>query len=103
MGEANPTEELRVARHTLFYAWHADQDEANIVTVEEVTQIVQGDRVEAFRFVEDDQLHVLPGQSARRLARMLINTDVDAAEQLVDLVPKRAEISSDVRCIEEDA
>jgi hypothetical protein len=44
MGEADPAEELRVAGHALLNAWHADQDEADIVTVEEVTQIFQGDR-----------------------------------------------------------
>ena len=64
MGEPDPAEELRVAGHALLNAWHASQDEADIVPVEEVAQILQGDRVEAFRFVKDDQLHILPGHGA---------------------------------------
>lgn len=58
---------------------HADQNEADVVAVEEITQIIQGHGVEAFRFVEDDQLDILPRQGACRLARVLINADIDAA------------------------
>jgi hypothetical protein len=34
---------------------------------------------------------------------MLINTDIDAAEQIVYLMSKCAKVGPDVRCIEEDA
>ena len=64
MGEPDPAEELRVAGHALLTAWHADQDEADIVPVEEVAQILQCDRVEAFRFIENDQLRVFPRHGA---------------------------------------
>ena len=103
MGEADSAVKLRIAGHALFDAWHADQDEADVVAVEEVTHIFQSGGIEALRFVKDDQLHVIPRQSAYRFPRVLIDADVDAAEQIVDLMSKRAKVGSDVRCEEEDA
>ena len=103
MGEADPAVELWVAGHALFEARHPDQDEADVVAVEEVAQILQSGGIEALRFIEDDQLHVIPRQSSCRFARVLVDADVDAAEQIVYLVSKRAKVGSYVRCEEEDA
>ena len=103
MGEADPTIELRIAGHALLNAWHADQNEADVVPVEDVTQVFQGGRVETLRLVEDHQLYIFPGQRAFCCAPMLIDADVDAAEHLVQLVSKRTEVGSDIWCEEEDA
>ncbi len=89
MGESDPAVELRVARHALLNSGHADQDEADVVAVEEVTQVFQSGGIEALRFVKDDQFHVIPRQSASCFARMLVDADVDAAEQMIDPMSAR--------------
>ena len=41
--------------------WRADEDQANVVTVENVTRVFQGSSVETLRFIDDDQFHIFPG------------------------------------------
>jgi hypothetical protein len=97
LGKADSALELRIAGHALLNAWHAAQDEADVVAVEKAMQVFQSDGIEAFSFTKDDQFHVFPKQGARRLARVLVDADIDAAEQFSDLISKRTEIGSDIR------
>jgi len=103
MREANSAVELGVAGHALLDAWHADQDKADVVAVEDVTQVLQRGSVEALRFIKDHPLYIFPRHCATRCALMLIDADVDAAEQFVYLVSKRTEVGSDIRREEEDS
>ena len=80
MGESDSAVELRIARHALLDTGHADQNEADVVTVEELTQVFQAGRVEPLCLIGDHQLHVFPGHGACRCASVLIDADVDAAE-----------------------
>ena len=63
--------------------WRADEDQANVVTVENVTRVFQGSSVETLRFIDDDQFHIFPGQYAFRFTPMLVDADVDAHEHFV--------------------
>ncbi len=102
-GVRRPGSGGRVSGHALLDAWHADQNEVDVIAVEEIAQVLQGNGIEAFRFVEDDQLHVFPRQGARRLAGVLIDANIDAAESLIDLVPQRPEIGANIGRRKEDA
>ena len=53
----------------LLNTWHADQDEADVVAVEGVTQVLQGERVEAFRLIEDVLFQVFPRERAFPFSR----------------------------------
>ncbi len=91
VGKADSAVELRIAGHALLNAWHADQDKADVVAVEKVAPVFQSCGIEAFSFIKDDQFHVFPRQGARRLARVLVDADIDVAEQFIDLMSKRTE------------
>ena len=102
-GVRRPGSGGRVSGHALLDAWHADQNEVDVIAVEEIAQVLQGNGIEAFRFVENDQLHVFPRQGARRLAGVLIDANIDAAESFIDLVPQRPEIGANIGRRKEDA
>jgi len=48
---------LRIARHAFLDPGHADQNEADVVAVEEITKVFQSGGIQALRLVKDDQLN----------------------------------------------
>src|SRR3546814_17672259 len=65
VGEADTAEKLCVSLHALFDARHPDQDKADALPVEQVTQIFQPRVGQAVGFLDDQQFHaMLPGGNA---------------------------------------
>src|SRR3546814_12551971 len=64
VGEADTAEKLCVSLHALFDARHPDQDKADALPVEQVTQIFQPRVGQAVGFIDDQQFdEMLPGRN----------------------------------------
>ena len=83
MGEADPTVELWVAGHALLDAWHADQNETDVVAVEEIAQVLQEQSV-LRRSASSRMTSSTYSQGRVRVvfAGVLIDANIDAAEQI---------------------
>lgn len=56
MGKADAAVELRVAGELTLEPRHTDQDQPDVVTVEEVAELLEGVRFEPVRLMDDHQL-----------------------------------------------
>src|SRR5699024_11684015 len=56
VGEADATVELRVASEALLNPGHPDEDDAHVVMVEVVANLLKAGGLEAVSFIDDEQL-----------------------------------------------
>lgn len=103
MGEADTAEKLCVSLHALFDARHPDQDKADALPVEQVTQIFQPRVGQAVGFIDDQQFdEMLPGRNDDLILGpdMLIDTDIDPIDEAGQVLTKLAQRAADCRRIE---
>ena len=55
MNEADAGIELRIAGQPLFDAWHSDQDQADLIAIEQIAQLLQARNLQPIGFVDQDQ------------------------------------------------
>lgn len=91
--EADPAVELRVPAELLLQSWHADQDEADLVSVIPVAEELDGSRAEPLGLIDNDQFHNREGAFLWWLPdrlQVFFDAEADAQEDFVEFFLERA-------------